>query len=154
MVSAAKLNRAEMNAKAFVPYMEKMQEVVGQSPMVQRMYPTRCLPASVKKTAYIVITGDRGLVGAYNSNVLRKVAQLIKERHQSKDEYGIIAIGRVGRDFFARKGDNILLDIVGLHDHPTFEEIRAITSQTVGMFEDETYDELYIVYTHYNGPFP
>ena len=51
---------------------------------------------SVKKTGYIVITSDRGLAGAYNSNILRKVSQAIEERHQSPDEYGVIAIGRVG----------------------------------------------------------
>ena len=50
----------------------------------------------VKKTGYIVITSDRGLAGAYNSNVIRKVYQTIQERHKSTDEYGIIAIGRVG----------------------------------------------------------
>ena len=55
----------------------------------------------VKKTGYIVITADRGLAGAYNSNVLRQVNQTrFKARHKSNDEFAIIAIGRVGRDFF------------------------------------------------------
>ena len=53
----------------------------------------------VKKTGYIVITSDRGLAGAYNSNVLRQVNKTIQERHKSNDEFAIIALGRVGRDF-------------------------------------------------------
>ncbi|WP_033827519.1 F0F1 ATP synthase subunit gamma [Bacillus andreraoultii] len=150
MVSTSKLSRAEMSAKSFVPYMEKIQDVVasiahGTTDASHPMLVHR----PVKKSAYIVITGDRGLVGAYNSNVIRKVNTFIKERHKSKNEYGIISIGRVGRDFFKKQGDNILLEITGLHDHPTFNEVQNITRNTVDMFSDGTYDELYIVYTHY-----
>ena len=58
----------------------------------------------MKKTGYIVITSDRGLAGAYNSNVLREVHNTIQERHKSNDEFAIIAIGRVGRDFFVKRG--------------------------------------------------
>ena len=74
MVSASKLNRAEVNAKAFVPYMEKIQEVVasiaaGSKGCRHPMLESR----PVKKTGYLVITSDRGLAGGYNSNVLRQV---------------------------------------------------------------------------------
>lgn len=57
----------------------------------------------VKKTGYILITADSGLAGAYNSNVIRKLAQTIEEKHTSNDEFTIIAIGRRGRDFCKRK---------------------------------------------------
>lgn len=150
MVSASKLNRAEMNAKSFVPYMEKIQEVVasiaiGSNDASHPMLVSR----PVKKTAYIVITADRGLAGAYNSNVIRKVYQSIQERHRSTDEYGIIAIGRVGRDFFIKKGANVVLDIVGLPDQPSFMDIKEIASKAVGMFADGTFDEIYMYYSHY-----
>lgn len=100
MVSAAKWNRGVMNAKAFVPYMEKIQEVaasiaMGSKGIAHPMLQTR----QVKKTGYLVITSDRGLAGAYNSNVLRRVFQTIKERHQSNEEFAIIAIGRVAVTF-------------------------------------------------------
>ncbi|PLR85112.1 F0F1 ATP synthase subunit gamma [Bacillus canaveralius] len=150
MVSAAKMNRAEMNAKAFVPYMEKIQEVtasiaLGSNDASHPMLTSR----PVKKTGYIVITSDRGLAGAYNSNILRHVFQTVKNRHQSDDEYAIIAIGRVGRDFFKKRGMNVILDIVGVADQPSFADINDITSKTVGMFADETFDELYLYYSHY-----
>ena len=103
MVSASKLNRAEENAKAYVPYMEKIQEVVGAiasgtSDSGHPMLTSR----PVKKTAYLVITADRGLAGAYNSNVIRAVANAIAERHSSKEEYVILAIGRMGRDLLPK----------------------------------------------------
>ncbi|MEH7522951.1 F0F1 ATP synthase subunit gamma [Bacillus sp. JJ1503] len=150
MVSAAKMSRAEMNAKSFVPYMEKIQEVtasiaIGSKDSNHPMLTSR----PVKKTGYLVITSDRGLAGAFNSNVLRHVYQTIQQRHKSNDEYAIIAIGRNGRDFFKKRGMNVILDIVAVADQPEFAEIKDITSKTVGMFTDETFDELYMYYNHY-----
>lgn len=150
MVSAAKWNRGVMNAKAFVPYMEKIQEVTASIAMGSKDANHPMLTSRpVKKTGYLVITSDRGLAGAYNSNVLRQVYQTIKNRHKSNDEFAIIAIGRVGRDFFQSRGMNVVLDIVGIADQPSFSEIQDIASNTVGMFSDETFDELYIYYSHY-----
>ncbi|MBO8156636.1 MAG: F0F1 ATP synthase subunit gamma [Bacillaceae bacterium] len=150
MVSASKLNRAEQNAKSFVPYMEKMQEVVasiasGNTGADHPMLKSR----PVKKTGYIVITADRGLAGAYNSNVLRKVYSVIQERHQSTDEYAVIVIGKVGRDFFKKRNIPIAKEITGLADQPAFADIQAIASETVDMYANEEVDELYMYYNHY-----
>jgi F-type H+-transporting ATPase subunit gamma len=152
MTSAAKWNRGVMNAKAFVPYMEKIQEVtiavaMGSQGINHPMLQSR----PVKKTGYIVMTSDRGLAGAFNSNVIRRVFQTIQNRHKSKDEYSIIAIGRVARDFFVKRGINVDLEIVGVSDQPNFESVKDITSSTVGMFSDGTFDELYLFYTHYKS---
>lgn len=150
MVSASKMSRAEQNAKAFVPYMDKIQEVtasiaLGSQDATHPMLTTR----PVKKTGYLVITSDRGLAGSYNSNMLRQVMQTVKERHKSNDEFAIIAIGRVGRDFFKKNGMNVIGDIVGLPDQPNFAEIKDIASKTVGMFSDGVLDEIIIFYSHY-----
>lgn len=152
MTSAAKWNRGVMNAKAFVPYMEKIQEVtasiaIGSGGVNHPMLQHR----TVKKTGYVVMTSDRGLAGAFNSNVIRRVHQTIQSRHKSNDEFAIIAIGRVARDFFVKRGMNVILEIVGVSDQPNFESIKDITSSTVGMFTDETFDELYIYYNHYHS---
>jgi F-type H+-transporting ATPase subunit gamma len=150
MTSAAKWNRGVLNAKSFVPYMEKIQEVtasiaIGSGGVVHPMLTSR----PVKKTGYIVMTSDRGLAGAFNSNVIRKVHQTIQSRHKSNDEFAIIAIGRVARDFFIKRGYNVVLEIIGISDQPSFQDIKDLTSSTVGMFEDGTFDELYIYYSHY-----
>jgi F-type H+-transporting ATPase subunit gamma len=150
MVSASKLNKAEMNAKAFVPYMEKVQDVVasiaaGSSDGTHPMMISR----PVKKTAYLVITSDRGLVGGYNSNILRTVMNKIRERHTSKDEFVILSVGRKGRDFFTKQGMTILDSAIALPDHPSFSDIKEITRKAVGMFSDGTYDEVYMYYNHF-----
>ncbi|MGN1400174.1 MAG: F0F1 ATP synthase subunit gamma [Bacillus sp. (in: firmicutes)] len=150
MVSASKLSRAESNAKAFVPYMEKIQEVVasialGSTDVTHPMLQSR----PVKKTGYIVVTSDRGLAGAYNSSVLRQVFQTIKQNHRTEEEYGIIVMGRAGRDFFRARNMNIVYEITGVSDQPVFEDISDLTRKTVGMFADGTFDELYLFYNHF-----
>jgi F-type H+-transporting ATPase subunit gamma len=151
MVSASKLTRAEQNAKAFVPYSEKMQEVVVQiaasgdatHPMLQ----TR----AVKKTGYLVITADRGLAGGYNNNVIREVYRTIQHQHTDADEYTVIAAGRFGRDFFKKNNLPIAKEIIGLPDQPDFSDIKQIASEAVEMFLEEEIDELVLFYNHFNS---
>ncbi|AQQ54271.1 ATP synthase F1 subunit gamma [Planococcus lenghuensis] len=150
MVSAAKLNRAETNAKGFVPYMNKIQDVVasiasGSSDVSHPMMVTR----PVKKTAYLVITADRGLAGAYNSNVVRAVMYQINKRHASNDEFVIFAVGRVGRDLLARRGYTIIDSAIGVPDQPAFADIKDIANKAVGMFADGAYDEIFMFYNHF-----
>ena len=150
MVSASKLTRAEMNAKAFVPYMEKIQEVVSAiaSATSDSSHPM-LTNRPVKKTGYIIVTSDRGLVGGYNSNIFRKAKRAIEERHASKDEVKIVAIGRKGLEFFQNLGYDISESLIGVSDHPSFEEIKAIANRAVGMFTEGEYDEVYLFYNHF-----
>ncbi|MFJ9463424.1 ATP synthase F1 subunit gamma [Viridibacillus arvi] len=150
MVSSSKMTRAEANAKAYVPYMEKIQDVVaaiaagtpdGSHPML--------VSRPVKKTAYLVITSDRGLAGGYNSNVIRTAKNAMDERHNSKDEFVIIAIGRMASEFFVKRGYNVVDEEIGLPDQPLFADIKQIARKAVGMFTDGTYDELYMYYSHF-----
>lgn len=150
MVSASKKNRAEASAKAFVPYMEKIGEVVasianGSSDASHPMLENR----PVKRTAYLVITSDRGLAGAFNSNVIRAAFQAIQKRHKSNDEFVVIAIGRMGRDFFKKREMNVISEIIGMGDDISFSTIKDIASNAVNMFADEAFDELYMYYNHY-----
>ncbi|MCT8140105.1 F0F1 ATP synthase subunit gamma [Anaerobacillus sp. CMMVII] len=153
MVSAAKLNKAQLKAQNFQPYTQKIRDVVvsiagGNTEKTHPMLQSR----PVKKTGYIVITSDRGLAGAYNSSILRTVLNTIKERHKSADEYGLIVMGRIGRDFFKKRQMPIIQEIVGLSDNPTYADIKNIASTTVQMFTDEIFDELFVFYNHFVSP--
>lgn len=150
MVSAAKLNRAEQNAKSFGPYVEKIQEVVGSiASGSSNAKHSMLLTRPVKKTGYFVVTADRGLAGAYNSNILRHVYRTIQERHKSSDEYALIVVGKVGVNFFKSRKMSILDSITGVADQPSFAEIKAIASKAVGLYADGTFDELYMYYNHF-----
>lgn len=150
MVSASKLNRGEQNAKKFVPYSEKIQEVVasiaqGGGDASHPMLEAR----KVKKTGYLVITSDRGLAGAFNSSVLRRVYQQIHDHHTSAEEYTLITLGRIGRDFFRKRNMPVDMDITGIADQPDFADIKDIASDTIQLYTDEKIDQLYIYYNHY-----
>lgn len=149
MVSASKLNRAEVAAKSFVPYMEKIQEVTSAIAAGTSEEHPMLTSRPVKKTAYVVITADRGLCGGYNSNIIRSVSNAIAERHKSKDEVVLFTIGRKGYEFFEKRGYNIIDNVIGLSDHPSFAEVKDIAQKAVAMFADGTYDEIYMYYTHY-----
>ncbi|RLL42910.1 F0F1 ATP synthase subunit gamma [Oceanobacillus piezotolerans] len=150
LVSASKMNKAEQNAKGYVPYSEKMQEVVANiansnpdvsHPMLEKR--------KVKKTGYLIITSDRGLVGAYNSHVLKLLQQTIQERHQSPDEYTVIVLGRKGYDYCRKRDIPITNSILGIADHPQFSDIKDLAKEAVQLYSDEEIDELNIIYNHY-----
>ncbi len=152
MVSAAKLKRAQSAALASRPYADKLREVVfsiasGSGGVKHPMLQLR----EVKKTAYLVITTDRGLAGGLNSNLLKKLIGTIQERHSSPDQYAVFVIGRKGRDFLKRRNIPIAGEITGLSDSPTFSDIKSIASQAVKGFEDGTYDELNLVYNEFRN---
>jgi F-type H+-transporting ATPase subunit gamma len=152
MVSAAKLKRAQNAALAARPYADKLREVVfsiasGSSSVKHPMLQTR----EVKRTAYLVITSDRGQAGGLNSNLLKKLIGEIKEKHRSTDEYEVFVIGRKGRDFLARRKIPIAHEIIGMPDSPTFADVKPIASAAVEGFANGSFDELYLVYNEFRN---
>ncbi|MBW7455867.1 ATP synthase F1 subunit gamma, partial [Paenibacillus sepulcri] len=105
----------------------------------------------VKRTAYLVITSDRGLAGGYNVNVLRKIALTLKEKHSSANEYALFVIGRKGRDYFKRRDIAVVQETTGLSDSPKFADIKSIANAAVKGFESGAYDELHVVYNQFHN---
>ncbi|MGX9931786.1 ATP synthase F1 subunit gamma [Virgibacillus salarius] len=150
MVSASKMAKAEQNTKAFEPYSQKIQEVMANiaNSSTDATHPMLEM-REVKKSGYLVITADKGLVGAYNSNVLKSLYKTIQDRHKSKDEYTIIAIGRMGYEFCKKMDLPVAKSVTGIADQPDFADIKALASETVQLYADEEIDELYMFYNHY-----
>lgn len=149
MVASAKLRRAQEKAQASRPYADKLKEVVssiaaGSDDITHPMLVFR----PVKRVAYIVITSDGGLVGGYNTNLLRKVTEQLKN-HASKNEYGLFVIGRKGRDYFNRRELPVVNEITELSDTPNFADIKSLAHAAVQGFETEEYDELYVCYNKF-----
>ncbi|RZI48972.1 F0F1 ATP synthase subunit gamma [Lactococcus kimchii] len=151
MVSAAKLQKAESHAKAFQIYAEKVRKITtdlvssdsgpSKNPMM--------IKREVKKTGYLVITSDRGLVGGYNSNILKSVMNTIRNRHKNEDEFSILSLGGTGADFFKARNLKVSYVLRGLSDQPSFEEVRAIVSEAVQQYQLEEFDELFVCYNHH-----
>lgn len=152
MVSAAKLTRSEQNAKNFQVYAKKVREMTTDligSELSEGSSNPMLIKRPVKKTGYIVITSDKGLVGGYNSNILKSVMQMLADDHESQEEYAIIALGGMGADFFKSRNINVSYELRGLSDQPTFDEVRKIVNQSVSLYQNEIFDELYVCYNHH-----
>ena len=152
MVSAAKLGRSEEAARNFQVYAQKVRKLLtdilhgnGAGSSTNSMLISR----PVKKTGYIVITSDRGLVGGYNSSILKAVMELKEEYHPDGKGFEMICIGGMGADFFKARGIQPLYELRGLADQPSFDEVRKIISKTVEMYQNELFDELYVCYNHH-----
>ena len=152
MVSAAKLGRSEEAARNFQVYAQKVRKLLtdilhgnGSGGSTNPMLISR----PVKKTGYIVITSDRGLVGGYNSSILKAVMELKEEYHPDGKDFEIICIGGMGADFFKARGIQPIYELRGLADQPSFDEVRKIISKTIDMYQNELFDELYVCYNHH-----
>ena len=152
MVSAAKLTRSEQNAKNFQVYAQKVRamttDLIG-SELSEGSNNPMLIKRPVKKTGYIVITSDKGLVGGYNSTILKSVMQMLADDHDNQEEYVIIALGGMGADFFKARDINVSYELRGLSDQPTFDEVRKIVNKSVSLYQNELFDELYVCYNHH-----
>ena len=153
MVSAAKLGKSEQAARDFQIYASKVRKLLtdllhGHEAENAKYHPfLKSRP--VKKSAYIVITSDRGLVGGYNASILKSVMELKEEYHPDSTGFEMICIGGMGADFFKARGIQPLYELRGLADQPSFDEVRKIISKTVEMYQNELFDELYVCYNHH-----
>ncbi|KAF1305473.1 F0F1 ATP synthase subunit gamma [Enterococcus saccharolyticus] len=161
MVSASKLTKSEAHSTQFQIYAEKVRELVthiakqqlttiqGSDDFDELDFNSMLISRPVKKTGYIVITSDGGLVGGYNSSILKQMMTMLEKDHRAVDEYVMIAIGGVGADFFKARGINIAYELRHLSDQPSFEEVRKIVNLTTSMYQNEVFDELYVCYNHH-----
>lgn len=165
MVSGAKLTQIEKRAGEYQIYASKVREIVthlaaAQLLQIDRLQSTQADASGfrvadllqerpIKKTGYLVITSDRGLVGAYNSTILKAMMQMMRQDHKNSDEYVILAVGGVGADFFKARGENLAYEYRGVSDIPTFNEVREIVKTAVTMFDHQVFDELYVCYNHH-----
>lgn len=151
MVSSAKLVKSEQSARDFQIYASKIRQITTdllKAELTSGSTNPMLVSRPVKKTGYIVITSDKGLVGGYNSKILKSVMEMIEEYH-ADESYSIISIGSVGSDFFKARGMNVSFELRGLADQPSFEEVGKIISQSVEMYQNEIFDELYVCYNHH-----
>lgn len=152
MVSSAKLVKSEQAARDFQIYATKIRQITTdlmKAELIGGSSNPMLVSRPVKKTGYIVITSDKGLVGGYNSKILKAMLDLIHEYHPNDTNYSIISIGGVGSDFFKARGIDVAFELRGLEDQPTFEQVSQIISESVEMYKEEIFDELYVCYNHH-----
>ena len=164
MVSTAKLSQIQKHATSYQVYATKIRSVIthlSKSPLLDSVNTTSknsdgkvntlgmLRQRPVKTTGIVVITSDRGLVGSYNSNVIKETLELIENNHHSTEDVAIIAIGGTGADFFKKRGYNVAYEYRGISDIPTYKDARPLVEAIVSMYDKEVYDELFVCYSHF-----
>jgi F-type H+-transporting ATPase subunit gamma len=151
MVAAAKLKSAQLRMENFRPYAGKFMEVLNSVALRvnPKMHPLLAV-REPKKIRLIVVTSDRGLCGAFNTNVIRGVEGFMRARTQEGKEVELIAIGRKGRDSFRRRA-NIVDQHTDVFKQFDISMADNIGSALISSFIDEDYDELYIAYNEFRN---
>ena len=148
-VSASKVRKAINAVTATRSYATKAWQVlkhVAEQPGRDSLHPLLAKRDTVKNTLVVVITGDRGLAGAYNSNVIRFTAQRF-DPNPVPVKY--IAVGRKGRDLLIRRRKSVIADFSNLPAAPTFMDVSAIGRLAVDEYMKGNVDEVYLVYTDF-----
>src|SRR6195256_1737120 len=151
MVAASKMRKAQDRMRHARPYAEKIRNVAAHLSHANPEYrhPFLVDRDSVKRVGIIVVTTDKGLCGALNTNVLRMTLNQYKEWRAQGEEIEVCALGNKGLGFMQRLGANIVSQAVQLGDRPQMEKlIGAIKIMLDGYVEDR-FDRLLISYTRF-----
>ena len=147
MVSAAKLKKAQDAITAMRPYSDKLtQMLVNLSSSVdfQNVYLN---PRKVKNKLIVCVTSNRGLCGAFNSNVIKKCIDIA---NSSDENISFICIGKKGGDILS-KNYNVIHSNNEIFDDLTFENISAIAEKLMSMFLNKDFDSVQIVYNKFKN---
>jgi F-type H+-transporting ATPase subunit gamma len=151
MVAAARLRRAQDAVGAARPYAIKMREVMqslGSQGTAGLRHPLmRVTDSAARNIGIMLITGDRGLCGAYNSSVIRKAVDLV--RPFTTDRVRFVCIGKKGATFFRRRGYPVVAEHAVPATGITFSEAQALSKAARDLFEQGEIDELHLIYTQY-----
>ncbi|WP_448563991.1 F0F1 ATP synthase subunit gamma [Trichothermofontia sp.] len=152
LVAAAKVRRAQEQVLASRPFADRLAQVLGGL-QTRLRFEDVSLPLfrerEVRRVALIVISGDRGLCGAYNTNVIRRAEMRAKELQAQGIEYSFILIGRKAIQYFQRREQPISVTFANMEQIPTADEATTIQDEVLSEYLSETVDRVELVYTRF-----
>ncbi len=155
MVAAARLRRAEMRIEALRPYSEHLRKMTRQ--VAEAAGKTSNLPLlhdreDPKKVGILLVTGDRGLAGSFNSQIIRAGVERKRELSGEGTEVVYSVVGRRGASSLRFRGENILDDYVGFTDRPAFSDAREVAAALTTAYADEELDRVELIFNRYVSP--
>ena len=154
MVSAAKLRRAQERVIAARPYSALLRQMLtdvaaaaaaderaGENPLLARR--------PVERILLVLVTGDKGLAGAFNTNLIKGAQRFLAERAGASVKLELV--GRKGRDFFRKRGAAILGEHVGLAAKVAYSDTAAIARKAIEMFGNGETDAVYLLYNEFKS---
>ncbi|HUS85417.1 MAG TPA: ATP synthase F1 subunit gamma [Anaerolineales bacterium] len=148
-VSASRVRKAEARVQETRPYAEKAWQVLrhlSNQPVSDQVHPFLAIPHEVKRILVILVSGDRGLAGAYNTNVMRYTLETFRD---AEVPVSYIAVGRKGRDLLIRQRLDVTAEFSDLPAEPTFADVSAIGRLAMDEFVSGLAEQVYLVYTDF-----
>ncbi len=145
-ISASRVRKAQEAVLNSRPYAHKALEILqhlSAIPEGEHVHPLLAKSPQERRSLVILITSDRGLAGAYNTNVLRIALE------QFNQDESFLAIGRKGRDLLVRLGKNLVGEFSNLPPEPSFIDVSAIGQLAIEEFNKDEFDRVFLVYTDY-----
>jgi len=153
MVAAAKLRRAQENVISARPYARKISGLVDHllTDELKENNPL-IVEKAVKKVLIVVLTSDKGLCGAFNTNILKEAVRLIGEDLIPQQiEYSMYCIGKKGFDFFRKRDYSIKGNTLGIFGHLKFTDALEISNEIISGYLNGEYDKIVIVYNEFKS---
>ena len=154
MVSAAKLRRAQQNVVNMRPYAQGLMTVIADVATTQAVdHPLLARGSEIderqKKVLLVVVTSDRGLCGAFNTNVSKFAERYLRENESKSAKIDMIMIGRRGADYFRRRGKTSVETILNLAKDISHTLASKISKRIVEMYQAGDYDEVRFIYNEF-----
>jgi F-type H+-transporting ATPase subunit gamma len=152
MVSAAKMRKAQQRVTASRPYSEQLRQIMSDlatqqpDPEQQAQFPL-LQTRPVRNVELIVVTPDRGLTGALNTNILRRGSRFILQEAGAPVQ--VIAVGKKARDYFVRTRQDVIAEFIGIGDTTTLDAVRPIADIAIDDFASGKVDAVYVVYSKF-----
>ena len=154
MVSSSKLRRAQERIVRSRPFAQQMLKVLNHlaTHTDNTAHPLLNDDPLSARTLLVVITGDRGLCGSFNTNVIKATAQHITEHPADQGrEVALALVGRKGRDFFMRRGFDVKYEEVGLFQNIKWSHAQAIAKTSIDEFLGPDISSVYLVYNEFKS---
>ena len=150
MVSAAKLKKAQDSITATLPYSNKLSDLVKNISASIDSVDSNPLfvKREVKSALVIVITSNKGLCGGFNSNIIKEVYNISSQYGTNKPD--LLTIGKKGNDILKKKF-NVISSHNDLYDDFSYSNVRLIANDIMGLYTEEKYDEIVLVYNHFKN---
>ena len=150
MVAAAKLRRAQERMEQARPYEQRLQEVINNLlPDVNRGMLDLLQVRKVNRIGYLIVTSDRGLAGAFNTNVIKKAESEIEEI--GRENTDLFCIGRKGRDHFKKRDYSVILEYVEFWNELDFSHAVKFGNGIITHFLSGKVDEIRVVYNWFKN---
>ena len=148
MVAAAKMRKAQERMEQARPYSNSLAEIIEHLlPDIDGENHPLLDTRDVKRKAYLIVSADRGLAGAFNANVLKVSQREIDDF--GKDNVDLFCVGKKARDYFRRRGYNLIEDHVEFWAEMEFEHAMMISRSLISHFNSFQVDEIHVVYNYF-----